>query len=587
MEKLKDEIMQNTDLTEIVADYVTLQKRGSNFWGLCPFHQEKTPSFTVNPQKQLYYCFGCGVGGNVINFVMAMENLPFKDVLAQLAERANIPYQFVDNKESQQEQKKREEIYKAHQLAYQFFQYVLFKSKKGAEGLDYLKKRGYSLKFAQKMGLGMAPTGWDHLFTFLKNKGFSAELLVEAGLILANKNNTNYYDRFRGRLIFTIFNPRNAPIAFGGRLLNNDTTQQPKYLNSPETSIFSKSRNLYGLNWAQKALAKENFCVIVEGYTDLLALHQQGLTNVLASLGTAFTKEQARLLKRYTSKIYVAFDDDAAGEKAAIRSMEILYREGLQVFIVKLVSGKDPDDFVNSYGVEAFQAQIKNAIAFHTFLIEQVIAQKDLNSSQGQIQAGQEVAVILTNIKDAIEREVYLKYASDRIGISQKVLAQAIDAEKRGPKRYSTESKKTQFNILEKGITLPSLEEKVMAVLIEGQPSELREQISDQDFENPQLQKLFQLLEQGENKQQLLSGSDQNIINLIAKLSNIKVNIKADDLIEEFLSNRHFFQKKELLQQLINNESIALRDLNELLAYYSDILEFQRGLRKEGYNGNR
>jgi DNA primase len=356
-ENIIEEIMSANDIFRCDIRCVHLTKKGTTYFGLCPFHNEKTPSFSVSPGKQMYYCFGCGEGGNVITFVMKYENYNFSEALHYLADRAGIS---LPEREMTPEEKKKTDIkgiiYEINKEAAKYF-YVQLKSKRGEGALKYLKDRELSEEIIIKFGLGFANKYSDDLYKYLKSKKYSDEILNQTGLVSLKENGS--YDKFWNRVMFPIMNANNKVIAFGGRVMGEG---EPKYLNSPETLIFDKSRNLYGLNFARSS--REEYLIVCEGYMDVITMHQAGFTNAVATLGTALTKGHAGLIKRYSKEVYLAYDSDGAGEKAALRAIPILKDVGLGTKVIDFSPAKDPDEFIKKFGKEALEQRIKTGRKF-------------------------------------------------------------------------------------------------------------------------------------------------------------------------------------------------------------------------------
>ncbi|ACB84797.1 DNA primase [Natranaerobius thermophilus] len=423
-QEIIERIQAEADLVEIASRYVNLKKQGKYYWGLCPFHSEKTPSFHISPEKQLYYCFGCQAGGNVFKFLESIEQLNFVEVCQKLGEELGIelPADSQDSQELSQEMQEREIIKKANKYAANFFRYVLMNTETGKSGRKYLADRKIDKQTMADFFIGYAPDNWTGLSDFLKKKGFTEELLVKAGLSNRRKYREGVYDRFRGRVIFPIYNQRGEVIGFGGRLLE-ESEKQPKYLNSPETPVFNKRLSLYGLNLAFKTIRKENHALVMEGYTDVITAHQFGVNTAVASLGTSLTEEQAKLIRNNASKAYIAFDADAAGETATLRGLEILQSKGLDVLICQLPESYDPDEYLKNYGLENFQKKILDtALPLTEYQIRQAAKNKNLSTIEGKKQYVTEIIPIISKIDNAVEREEYLNQVSEQLGISQEAL---------------------------------------------------------------------------------------------------------------------------------------------------------------------
>ena len=420
-----DKVKDRLDIVEVVSEYVNLNKTGKNYQGLCPFHQEKTPSFTVNPDNQFYYCFGCGKGGDIFNFIMEIENITFYESLKLLAKKANmeIPSQKGYSKEYN---KKREKIFQVHQLAAKFFNYLLLNKQIGNEAFKYLSKRGYTEKDIERYYLGYAPDSWHSLYNFLSKRDYEDQTLKESGLI--GHKNGNYYDKFRDRIMFPIFNSQGEVIAFGGRRLNDEDSNSPKYYNSPETLIFHKSKNLYGINWAKKGFRERNSAVIMEGYTDVITAHKYGLNNAVASLGTALTSEQAKILKRYIDTVYIAFDPDFAGEQATLKGLDIFKKEDLTVRVIELPEKADPDDYIKEKGLEAFEKLMQSSYNLIEFKIRMIINEKENYNINQRINRSKKVLKVLSEIDDPIEQDVYLNKTADILNIDKNAMKEALDS---------------------------------------------------------------------------------------------------------------------------------------------------------------
>ncbi len=407
------EIIEKNDIVDLISQYLSLKSKGKNHWGLCPFHTEKTPSFSVSKEKQMFYCFGCGVGGNVITFIQKVERLSYIESLYYLAKRARIQIDDSYNKEDLKAVKEKELLYSVNTEAAKFF-YRNTKDNPGA--ISYLNKRSLSKESIKKFGIGYSLNSWNALNKHLNSKGFSDELIEKAGLII--KKDSGYYDRFRSRLMFPIMNLKNKVIAFGGRVLDES---KPKYLNSPETAIYSKSNNIYSLNNAKEVMDLENI-IVVEGYMDVISLYQHGFKNVVASLGTAFTQQQAKLLKRYSNEIIIAYDSDAAGQSATLKGLSILHKEGCKIKILTFPKGMDPDDLINEKGVEAFKSLLDNSYSLTEYKI--LLAKKNVNADEleHRIRFTRRLAVILGTLESPIEVDAYIKKYSKEMQISEEAI---------------------------------------------------------------------------------------------------------------------------------------------------------------------
>ncbi len=404
-EEVVEEVRMRSDIVDVVSGYVKLQKKGSNYFGLCPFHSEKSPSFSVSPSKQMYYCFGCGAGGNAITFVMEYENYTFGEALKLLADRVGITLPAPEySREAREQEEQKRVLLEINKLAANYFYYQL-KQPQGKIGYDYLKKRQLSDDTIRHFGLGFANKTSDDLYRFLKSKGYEDSILKETGLVTVEERGGR--DKFWNRVMFPIMDVNNRVIGFGGRVLGDGT---PKYLNSPETKLFDKSRNLFGLNYARSS--RESHILICEGYMDVIAMHQAGFTNAVASLGTAFTAQQALLLKRYTKQAILTYDSDGAGIKAALRAIPILKDGEISVKVLDMQPYKDPDEFMKNLGPEAFKERI--AQAKNSFLYEIAVLRKqhDMEDPEQKTEFYQETAKKLLEFPETLERDNYIQAVS-------------------------------------------------------------------------------------------------------------------------------------------------------------------------------
>ncbi|MFD3157572.1 DNA primase [Haloimpatiens sp. FM7330] len=405
-------VKEENNIVDVISEVTRLKRTGRNYVGLCPFHNEKTPSFTVSPDKQIFKCFGCGEAGNVITFVMKTKNIPFPEAVKMLADRANIDFE-LNNGDNKKYNDKRNKLYKINVEAARYFFHNLMCNKSIKK---YFIDRGITEKTMKKFGLGYSLNSWHELIYYLKNKGYTELDMIEAGLILKSKNNT-HYDRFRNRVMFPVFDYRGRVIGFGGRVLDDS---KPKYLNSPETEVFKKGINLYGLNFALKNHISDTI-VIVEGYMDCISLHQRGITNVVASLGTALTINQAKLLKRYVKKVIISYDADIAGQAATLRGLQILKKEGFDIKVLTVPDGKDPDEFIRAHGKEAFEELMKKSLPFIDYRLNAAKKGMNLSNKDIVIHYAKKVIPILKEL-DPVERDVYIKKVSEETGINEQAI---------------------------------------------------------------------------------------------------------------------------------------------------------------------
>lgn len=420
--ELVDRVREVSSLVEIASQYTAMKKRGRKWVGLCPFHTEKTPSFTVDEEKQLYHCFGCGAGGDVFSLVMEKESLNFPEALKYLAERYHIPLPERDRADSGQV-KLEEKLFKINELALAFFQKNLFESGEGRSALDYLKGRGLSLETVRELGLGYALNSWGALYTHFKNKNVPEQLLEKSGLILRGRKDGDYYDRFRGRVIFPIFSLSGKAVAFGGRTV---VEAEPKYLNSPETPIYTKGKVLYGLNWTKNEVRDAAALILVEGYMDFVSLYQAGVRNAAASLGTAFTSYQAAIAKRFAPVVVISYDPDEAGRAAAARAVPICFEKGLHPSVLRLPEGLDPDLFVRKLGGEKFLLLVKRTVSGLKFLVNQAVRSADTAVPEEKARVVRDVVREIEKVADPVARNEYLREASQLLRTSEDTLRQIM-----------------------------------------------------------------------------------------------------------------------------------------------------------------
>ena len=428
-ESFLEELSSRCDIYDVVSRYITLKKSGSNWFGLCPFHGEKTPSFSVNTEKQIFHCFGCGAGGSVYNFIMKIENLTFPESVEFLANMAgmDLPKEdFHDN---------RKRLYALNLDAARFFRDVLF-SEKGKPGLAYLTGRGLSLRTIRRFGLGFAPDAWSDLIDAMAAKGYAKNELLTLGLA-KNSAKGRVYDQFRNRVMFPIIDIRGNIVAFGGRIMDDG---KPKYLNSPESPVFSKSHNLFALNYAKKAQGRR--LILAEGYMDVIALHQAGFSQAVASLGTSLTADQAKLMKRFADEVIISYDADNAGQTAAARAADSLKNAELSIKILKIPGAKDPDEFIKANGGEAFASLLESSEEHMMFTLERIRAQYDLSDNEGRITFLKEAAAALAKLPSPIEREIYASRAAEMASIAKDALLSEIDRRRRA---YLKDRKKQEI----------------------------------------------------------------------------------------------------------------------------------------------
>ncbi len=429
-----DELIARSDIVDVVSESVPLKKRGKDYWACCPFHSEKTPSFSVSPERQIYKCFGCGKGGGVINFVMEMEHLPYREAVEVLARRAGMAMPEYSGAGGAS-RNRREKILKINVKAARIFHRWL-QGPEGKKGLDYLRGRGLSNATLTRFGLGFAPNRWDGLIEAMGKEGYDKRDLLDAGLVVSNREG-RIYDRFRNRVIFPIIDIRGDVIGFGGRVMDDST---PKYLNSPDTPVYNKSRNLFALNLAKKT--KAGRVILTEGYMDTIALHQAGFDCAVASLGTSLTEEHGQLLSRFFHDAIISYDGDRAGIAAAQRAIPILERAGLRVRVLQVTDAKDPDEYIRKFGARAFSQLLDRSENQVDYRLGQLQKQFDLTDDSQRVLFLQEAAALLATLPSAVEREIFGTHAARMAGVSPEVMAQEVRRSFR--ERMRRENQKTQ-----------------------------------------------------------------------------------------------------------------------------------------------
>ena len=436
MPRIPEDILQRvrdaTDIVDLISEHVQLVKKGRNYSGLCPFHDEKTPSFSVDPDRQFYHCFGCGVGGNVFKFVQEIDRVTFVEAVKFLAERAGIALPERSGP-SREETEAADELYRANDLAQKYFHHLLLNDNVGTNARTYLQTRGLTDETIERFGLGYAPSEWDALLKVAGRRGLRPQILERAGLALPRSTGSGHYDRFRDRIAFPIANLSDRTIAFGARALQPD--QEPKYLNSPETPIYHKGRVLYGLADTRNAIRRQDAALVVEGYMDLISLAQADIQHVVATSGTALTEDHCRLLARYARQVVLLFDGDAAGSTAAMRACEALLGTGLDARVVSLPSEHDPDTFVQTHGSDELLKRAENAQSVLDFYLEQLAQQHDLSSVEGKAHAIERLKPLLAKPRDAVRRDLLLREVAERLSVDEQSLRHDLQASMRRPQQ--------------------------------------------------------------------------------------------------------------------------------------------------------
>jgi DNA primase len=560
------EIKNAADIVETVSEVVHLKKAGKNFVGLCPFHTEKTPSFTVSPEKQIFYCFGCGAGGNIFSFLMKNDGLAFPEAARSLARRYGID---IPRRSLTPEQKKRmgerESLLKINRQAMDFFSRALRRGTSGQTAMAYLTKRGLSSEIIARFNIGYAPKGWDHLSNFFSKKGVPLARVEKSGLILPKKDGRGYYDRFRERIVFPIIDVNQAVIGFGGRVMD-DTL--PKYLNSPETSVYSKSRSLYGLHISKDKCRQAQTVYIVEGYLDLLMLHQHGIENAVATLGTALTADHVRMLSRYVPRMILVYDSDEAGIRSALRCIDTFWKEHVDfsrgdVFreekadthILVLPDGHDPDSYLREKGAAAFEKAASHAPGIISFLIEQSIGIHGL-STEGKIRVVTDLKGPLAAINDNVARALYIKQLAERIGLEENIILEKVreDSSEKGKK----EIRRQKNNTDQEG---SRLEQQIIAMMLQFPAilSEIKKYNVIEFIENRHLQSIGKTilehqLSSVEQISELLSHIDDpeqhRLISALAMVEESWDESGCMNLIIQFVKNGRRRRDRQILDQI-------------------------------------
>ncbi|MFH1336410.1 MAG: DNA primase [Candidatus Zixiibacteriota bacterium] len=489
--ELIDRIRDASDIVEVISEYVPLKKRGKNYLGLCPFHAEKDASFTVTPQKQIFYCFGCGEGGNVIHFLMKHEKLSFPEAIELLAKKANIPLPKENWREKQGGLS--DKLYYANQVANEYFVKSLYREAPGKLARQYLKKRGFDPDTQKIFSLGFAPPEWEGLIRFAQTKDIKPEILTQAGLTVPRTEGKGSYDRFRKRITFPVFNLSGKIIGFGGRVL--DEKDEPKYLNSPETPIYQKGKILYGLSFSKEEIRQKGSAILVEGYVDLITLYQTEIKNVVASSGTAFTADQAHLLSRYAEKVYLFFDADSAGQSATFRSVDLLFSEGLEVFVVSLDPGEDPDSFVRKFGQKAVEDKINQAKTFIDFKCESLGKDFSQLSLREQETVIRDLAETAKKITDDIRKNLFIKKIAQVFKVDEptifKLVGKKIKSTVHSPQSTANKAKDDSKLLgqekIERGILRILMEDRKLLKTVSGK-------LPPEDFLSSEYRELFELI---------------------------------------------------------------------------------------------
>ena len=590
-EEKVSEIRDRSSILEVVSDYVTLKKAGKNHRGLCPFHSEKTPSFMVNEEKQIFHCFGCGEGGDVFTFLMKVGHFSFPQAVEELAKRYGVKLPSRELSTTQKkEMAKREVLSQINQIASEYFHDLLTKRREGEEGRRYLSQRGINQEVIAEYRLGYSTDRWDGLVQYLQEKKVSLEMAWELGLIFPKKRE-GWYDAFRGRILFPIFDLHQRVVGFGGRVIREG---QPKYLNSPESSIYHKGEVLYGLQVAKRYSTEKDCVIIVEGYFDLLTLHQYGWKNSVATLGTALTTQHIRILKRYTKNLITLFDADQAGMQATLRSLPLFLEEEVTGKTIALPKGEDPDGFLRKGNLEEFGKKVEQALPLVDFFFERLMKTTDLKSVDGKVKVAKEGVALLGKISDKIRRNFYIKALAERLDIQESFLYEILRPSPKEPFKAGEDLRKSSMDK-----TFPKSEEMVVRLMVQHPEFilTLSKEGIFKEFENPILQRMAEAL--GDLYQR------KGRLDLPEALANFEEELKGrlcefafqesgleggdrekilQDCIQKIREKRLKKEKSELLKRIKEAEKQQEgKGLVPLLKERQELAKKERGLQKEGF----
>ena len=584
-DELIDEIRNKNDIVDIISQYVTLKRSGRNFFGLCPFHKEKSPSFSVSPDKQIFHCFGCGVGGNVFHFIQKIENINFLEALEQLANNAGIDLPSLDSDVDNKLLELKSKVYKINEFAAKFYHERLYKTE-AKEAQEYIKKRKLDNRTLKNFYIGYSGT-FNELYLELKKQGFSEEEILASSLVNKNENG-KFIDRFRKRLMFPIQDTKNRFIAFGGRVLDDS---KPKYINSPENIVYHKGRHLFGLNVAKKEPLKK--LIIVEGYMDAISLQQRGITNVVASLGTAMTEQQGRLLRKSSEQIIIGYDSDGAGQAATLRGLEILQNLGCDVRILQIYGAKDPDEFVTKYGPERFQKCVDSAISLVEYKIKMLKQNLNLEIVNDKIKFLNEIARILAKVANNMEREVYVDKISTDYHISKEAIYSEINKllyinqNIENDKKRSNIVKATVVNKQEPKVDeATKRRERLLIYLLIQYPNEsfqkIKQEISVDMVKTEKnkniLLKLYEELEKGNsNIDNMINWfSDEETINYITGIMAYdfeitEINKCIEDILNAYRKEKLLKERNKIIEKL-EDKNLPKEEIITLERKLSDII---------------
>ncbi len=580
-DEIIDEVRQSNDIVDVISQYMHLKRSGRNYFGLCPFHNEKSPSFSVSPDKQIFHCFGCGVGGNVFTFLTKIEGINFVEAVQMLAERANIQLPTIENKGDAAKEELKAKVYKVNEFAANYYHENLYKPESKI-AQEYIKKRSLTNETLKSFKIGFSGR-FDELYKALVKEGFQEREILESGLVNRNDNG-RYIDRYRNRLMFPICDIRGRVIAFGGRVLDDS---KPKYINSPENIVYSKGRHLFGLNVAKKGDTKK--ILIVEGYMDVISLHQRGITNVVAALGTALTQQQGWLLRKNSEQIILSFDSDEAGLTAKMRALDILQNMGCDIRILQMDGAKDPDEYIIKFGNVRFQALIEKALSIIEFKVKILKRDLDLSNTSDKIKFLNEIAKLLSKIDNTIEKEVYIEKIAKTYDISKEAIYAEVNklsySNSNGEKILEKSKPVIKHQIIKEEIVPEAVERRentVLAILLMGDLNifqVIKHNIKIEDFKKALNQKIAKkLYEEFEKGNSNINGildnldeEEQNHITMIMaddyELTDIEKAI--DDIVQSYKKEKLNQRKFQILEEL---ENADIEEKKKLERELSDII---------------
>ncbi len=583
-EEIISQVLDRCQIAEVISSYIPLKKAGRNFKALCPFHHEKSPSFLVNPDKQIFHCFGCGVGGNVISFIMQQERLDFPEAVRLLAQKVGIA---IPTREfpSGQTSSIKPQIYKINELAATYFNNNLLtaQSVDSQKARQYLKGRRVNLEMVKSFRLGFALDEWDRLLNFLKSKNVPLTLMEKAGLIVVKENREGFYDRFRNRITFPIFDVKMQCVGFGARTIQE--AEGAKYINSPETVVYTKGQHLYGLPWAKDGIIRRDSVIVVEGYMDFLMTFQAGIDNIVASLGTALTTEQVRLLRRYTQNIVMLFDGDTAGESAMARSLDLLIEEGMNVKVAILPKGEDPDSFISKSGFPAFQERVLNSQSLFDFKLNHLMNKFDSKSIEGRAKIADEMLSTIDRFAHEVLRFGYVKRLAENLSVSEEALHKELN-------RKATHAGKTNVRGVQQTVLIKSLravESNILKLMLEQE--ELipltKEEVTIADFQDEHIRnvvtKIYELFDMGKqiNLSNIMNGiNDQQVLQKISGIMAAEDILVGDrkkihrDCLERLKKDRLKSIRQDLHQQIRQAEAAGDQSrLNELKEKFNQLIK--------------